>query len=445
MAVYQDREAFIPYSRQEIVELCIADGKITIAEQQSFRDFCQILAAYYHFKLHRSLETLKSNFVFFDPDIDNYQPIKQLDIRSSIRENEAEFINTFTTILEQANYYPLSKSTLQQALSEGSMFDLKTEVDFNDFDHMVCYCRGDSSEKIIVKKWFFKKVEQEVDIYKRVVLLIKFKEEKHFQDKPAAKEELDFKPGKIYIYLYKNLSKLDLEFIFPNVKMSMNWKDRLLFGVPALGAAIPLILRILPQIILILGVLVYFILGHQPIDELKVQEEEIRNIAPLLIAILSLVVTLGGFAFKQYTSYKSKQIKFQKSITETLFYRNIANNSGVFNSLIDAAEEEECKEIILAYYHLLTSDTPLTASELDDHIESWMEDKLGTKIDFDIENPIRNLEAIKAKIKRSEDTTYAVKQVSLLKRDHYNRCQVLRLAEAKPAIDYVWDHIFQYS
>ncbi|WP_019506448.1 TMEM143 family protein [Pleurocapsa sp. PCC 7319] len=445
MAVYQDREAFIPYSRQEIVELCIADGKIAIAEQQSFRDFCQILAAYYHFKLHSSLETLKFNFVSFDPDIDNYQPIKQLDVRSSIRENEVEFISTFTTILEQANYYPLSKSTLQQALSEGSIFDLRTEVDFNDFDHMVCYCRGDSSEKITVKKWFFKKVEQEVDIYKRVVLLIKFKEEKHFQDKPAAKEELDFKPGKIYIYLYKNLSKLDLEFIFPNVKMSMNWKDRLLFGVPALGAAIPLILRILPQIILILGVLVYFTLGHQPIDELKVQEEEVRNIAPLLIAILSLVVTLGGFAFKQYTSYKSKQIKFQKSITETLFYRNIANNSGVFNSLIDAAEEEECKEIILAYYHLLTSDTPLTALELDDHIESWMEDKLGTKIDFDIENPLRNLAAIKAEIKRSEDTTYAVKQVALLKRDRHNRCQVLPLAEAKQAIDYVWDHIFLYS
>ena len=444
MAVYQDREAFIPYSRQEIIELCVADGKIAIAEQQNFRDFCQILAAYFHFKLHRSLETLKSNFVPFDPDIDNYQPIKQLEHLSSMGDKEQELVTTFTTILEQANYYPLSKSTLQKALSEGSIFDLKTEVDFNDFEQMVCYCRGDASEVITTKKWLFKKVDKKVDIYQRVVLLIKFKEEKHFKDKPVAKEELNFKPGKTYIYLYKNLSKLDLEFIFPNVKMSMTWKDRLLFGVPAIGAAIPLILKILPQIILILGVFIYLTLGHQPIDELKVKEEEVRNIAPLLIAILSLIVTLGGFAFKQYTSYKNKQIKFQKSITETLFYRNIANNSGVFQSLIDAAEEEECKEIILAYYHLLTSDTPLTPSQLDDRIESWMEDKLGTKIDFDIENPLRNLAEIKADIKQSEGNTYAVKQVALLKRDRHDHCQVLPLAEAKQAIDYVWDNIFQY-
>ncbi|MEM9510485.1 MAG: DUF3754 domain-containing protein, partial [Cyanobacteria bacterium P01_E01_bin.35] len=158
-----------------------------------------------------------------------------------------------------------------------------------------------------------------------------------------------------------------------------------------------------------------------------------------------LAITLGGFAFKQFTKYKNKQIKFQKNVTETLFYRNLANNSGVFKYLIDAAEEEECKEIILVYYHLLTSSNPLTPSALDDRIETWMEHKLGTKIDFDIEKPLRNLAAIKAPIKHSVDNEYSVKQVSLLQRDHQNHCQVLSLSEAKSMIDYVWDNIFDYS
>ncbi len=226
--------------------------------------------------------------------------------------------------------------------------------------------------------------------------------------------------------------------------MSMNWKDRLLFGLPAVGAAIPLILKVLPQIILILGVVIYLTLGHQPINELEVKEEDVRNIMPLLIAVLSLIVTLGGFAFKQYTSYKNKQVKFQKSVTETLFYRNIANNTGVFHYLIDAAEEEECKEIILAYYHLLTSKKPLTPSQLDDRIEAWMEDRFNIKIDFDITNPIRNLEDIKAEINHTEENNYAIKQVALLKRDRTSRCQVLPLTEAKQAMDYVWDNIFQF-
>ncbi|MBE9047823.1 DUF3754 domain-containing protein [Pleurocapsales cyanobacterium LEGE 10410] len=444
MVIHQNKETFIPYSRQEIIELCIADGKIAIAEQQKFRDFCNILIAYYHFKLHHSLETLKSNFVPFDPDIEEYATIDPLNNFSNVRQKEADLVSTFEAILEQANYHPISKSGLEKALSEDSVFDLKTEVNFDDFDRVVCYCRGDSSDIITRKKWFFKTVEERVDIYQRVVLLIKFREEQHFQDKPVADEELNFKPGKIYLYLYKNLSKLDIEFIFPNIKMSMNWKDRLLFGLPAIGAAVPLILRVLPQIILILGVLIYLTLGHQPIDELQVREEDVRDITPLLITVLSLIVTLGGFAFKQYTSYKNKQVKFQKNVTETLFYRNIANNSGVFQYLIDAAEEEECKEIILAYYHLLISPTPPTAAELDDRIETWMKDKFGTVIDFDIENPIRNLAEIKAEIKYSEASTYAVKQVALLKRDRHSRCQVLPLTEAKQAMDYVWDRIFDY-
>lgn len=443
MAVNHNREAFIPYSRQEIIELCIADG-IAIADQQNFRDFCNILAAYYHFKLHYALENLKANFVPFNPDIATDKSRERLT-NWELKQKEDNLATTFESILRRANYYPISQRELKQALLEDSIFDLKTEVNFDDFERMICYCRGDSTEKITVKKWFFKKVDQKIDVYERVVLLIKFKAEKRFQDKPVVKEELNFQPGKIYLYLYKNLSKLDIEFIFPNVEMSMNLKDRLLFGVPAIGAAVPLILKVLPQIILILGVIIYLTLGYQPINELRVREEEVRNIMPLIITVFSLIITFGGFAFKQFSNYKNKQIKFQKNIMETLFYRNIANNSGVFQYLIDAAEEEECKEIILVYYHLLKSSSPLTVAELDDRIESWMSERFGTIIDFDIEKTLRNLAAIKTTIQSNEANNYAVKQVSLLKRDRDNRCQALPLSEAKSVIDNVWDNIFDYS
>ena len=445
MTVFKPREAFIPYSRQEVVELCLADGKIAIAEHQEFREFCQILAAYYHFKLHSCLEDMKSDFVPFNPDLIEEQAKSLSNSNSELQQKEDNLIATFESILKQANYYSISKQELKQALLEDSLFDLKTEVDFDDFDRMVCYCRGESTDTATQKKWLFKTVERKVDVYRRVVLLIKFKSEQHFKDKPVPTEELNFKPGKIYLYLYKNLSKLDIEFIFPNIEMSMTWKDRLLFGVPAIGAAIPLFIKVLPQIILITGVVVYLTLGHQPIDELQVKEEDVKNIAPLLIAVLSLLVTLGGFAFKQYTSYKSKQIKFQKNVTQTLFYRNIANNSGVFKYLIDAAEEEECKEIILVYYHLLTSKIALTPSQLDDRIESWMAEKFGTVIDFDIEKTLRNLSAIKAEVKYSEGNSYSIKQVTLLEKDRNNNCHTLPLKEAKRVMDSVWDRLFEYA
>ena len=73
-----------------------------------------------------------------------------------------------------------------------------------------------------------------------------------------------------------------------------------------------------------------------------------------------------------------------------------------------------------------------------------MSEKFGTVINFDIENPIRNLAEITAKIESHQGNNYAIKQVSLLKRDRDNCCQVLPLSEAKQAMDYVWDNIFDY-
>ena len=439
MAVYQDREAFIPYTRQALISLCLADNQLTATEQKQFREFCQILAAYYHFKFHRYLENIKRNYAPFNPD--NSAIALSPDNLVSQNRMTKNLIADFTTILQKANYYPLSKRVLKRALTEDYLFDLKTEVDFTDFAEMICYCQGDSYENIKVKK-FWQTKNQKIDIFQRVILLIKFKEEKHFIDRPTPKEELKFKPGHIYIYLYKNLSKLDIEFIFPNVQMSMTWKDRLLFGIPALGAGISVILKVLPQLLLIAGVFFYVFVGDIPERVIPVQEEEVKDVTPLLVTTLSLLVTLGGFAFKQYTSYKSKQIKFQKNITETLFFRNMASNVGVFQYIIDAAEEEECKEIILVYYHLLTSPTALNPEQLDDRIEMWMEEKTGKTIDFDIKKTIKNLKSIRGKVNLNSADGSVLTEVSLLKQDRQNYLQVLPLKQAIKVIDYVWDNAF---
>ena len=91
MTILPFKEAFIPYSRHEIIELCLADGKvIAIAEQQEFREFCQILAAYYHFKLHSCLEDLKFNFVPFNPDLNSielklYRIARAIELRAKGR------------------------------------------------------------------------------------------------------------------------------------------------------------------------------------------------------------------------------------------------------------------------------------------------------------------------------------------------------------------------
>lgn len=444
MGVYEDREAFIPYSRQQLIKLCLQDGQLSPLEAQKFEDFCQILAAYYHFKFHHLLENLKFNYAPYNPDFNDFKH----QLKSQLVSQEAtdqQLIFYFQELLVKANYICLDQDTLTKAFNKKTLIQLNTEVNLDDFEEIICYYRGDIEEEVLVKKWF-KKVPQTINILERVALLIKYKDQEYFPAQNS--EQLQFNPGKVYVYLYKNIPKFDLDFIFPNVKIKMTWKDRIILIISAIGAAIPMFLKVLPRLLLVVGIILFLLLGRSPLEQVKVSKEDVDNLMPILLASLSLLVTFGGFGVKQYLSYKNKQIKFQKSVTETLFFRKLAVNLGVFQSLIDAAEEEECKEIILVYYHLLTSSQSLKPEDLDDKIEEWMANNLGTKIDFDIHNTLESLSKIKGKINTTlprKNGDYSIVQKSLLTYDHQGYCQILSLDESKQIIDYVWDNLFSYS
>ena len=78
---------------------------------------------------------------------------------------------------------------------------------------------------------------------------------------------------------------------------------------------------------------------------------------------------------------------------KTLYFHNLDNYAGVFDFLVHEAEEEECKEMILAYYFLLAGKNrdglPFTLEELDDRIEEWMSGKYGISMDFEVKDAVR--------------------------------------------------------
>jgi hypothetical protein len=440
---YKEREAFIPYRRSDIIELCLQEGQLSAEAAEKFKDFCQILSAYYHFRFHKTLEIIKDNYVPFNPNTD-IQPLIQPRL-DQYNEMESRVVDAFKHILERANYIFLPESTVKEALSKTSLIELKTSVDFEEFDRFLCYYQGNIFQEISVKKLVFWKSKKKIDIFERIVLLIKFKEAAYFRAKKVKIEELRFTPGKMYVYFYKNVPQLDIDLLFPNVTTSMTWKDRLLFGIPAIGAAIPLLLKALPNLLLLLAAILLVFKATSLVELLGVEPDKLRNLMPILVATLSFAIALGGFAFKQYTNYKNKKIKFQKDVTDTLFFKNLANNDSVFQRLVDMAEEEECKEIILVYYHLLTSPKPLNPEQLDSHIETWMEEKLGTSINFDIHGPLNNLQDIRGQVIRKAEDADTAPEISLLAYDNQGFCRVLPLEDALTVLDHVWDNAFRYN
>lgn len=85
-----------------------------------------------------------------------------------------------------------------------------------------------------------------------MAVLLHVKDAKHFAAQ-VEDGELALIPGKMYLNLYKNIPHHDLELLFPNLKISMNLKDKLMLAVPAFGAAVPLALKVLPSIGLLIG------------------------------------------------------------------------------------------------------------------------------------------------------------------------------------------------
>jgi hypothetical protein len=55
----------------------------------------------------------------------------------------------------------------------------------------------------------------------------------------------------------------------------------------------------------------------------------------------------------------------------------------VIHHLIDAAEEEETKEVLLAYAFLLDEPAGLTIADLDARVEHWFAATTGIAIDFE--------------------------------------------------------------
>lgn len=443
MAKYTDREAFIPFTRRDVLELCLEDGRLSPEQAGEFRRFAEILAAYKHFEYQQSIEKLKESFVLFNPDA-NTRPVRQYGPDDTERLKN-DLVTAFERVLRNANYTPVTRAELEEAFMLDALIKLRTKVDFADFDLMLIYARGRTKQTVELPRLIGTK-KTEIDNFDRVVAVLKFKEENHFRQKKRKLADLQFQPGKVYVYLYKNIPKYDLETVFPNLETRMMLRDRLLFGVPAAAAVGSVIVRSVSRLALIVGMALILLFGAEVAKtKFNINEElTTMDFVKFWAAMSSLMLGLGAVAFRQWSSYRTKKLRFQKIITETLFFKNIATNSSVFHAVSDAAEEEECKEMILVYYHLLTSAQPLTADELDDAIEAWFDQKMGVKVDFDIDHTIECLRQVHARLPEPSRAG-ALEETALLRCDSSGVCQALPLREANRLIDFLWDDFFSYS
>src|SRR5262249_12363998 len=127
---------------------------------------------------------------------------------------------------------------------------------------------------------------------------------------------------------------------------------------------------------------------------------------------------------RQWLKYQRQSLKYQKEVSDNVYFRNINNNAGALDYLVGSAEEQECKEAFLAYYFLAAAQAPATQDALEKQVEAWLEDKFGAAVEFEVGEALAKLE-----------------RLALLRREG-DKVEVLPIAEALTVLDRRWAGFF---
>lgn len=381
MSSRSDRPRFIPFRRIDLLQMCLDEDRLEGNRRTGFLAVAQALMSVLHLEFHDRLEALKEAYAPFNPDPDTRR-IHRLDQAERL-DRQRRLVSELKQLLIDANYREIGIADLHAAFVKEALVSLRLDMDLDDFEELAIYRRGIQERTGEVERtWWFGTRQVTFKNLSRVVLLIKFKDNAYFESK--GRKNLAFEPGSTILKMFQNVPQGDLEMLFPNTTVKMRTLDKLIIGVPALAGSIAVFSSKLIASLGLLLLLGAFYLGlrDQPVQQLSQGE---------WLALFASLGAAGAFLYRQYSKFKNRKIMFMKRLMEHLYFRNLDNDAGVFHNLLDAAEEEEFKEALLAYWFLLSSDQALSAAEIDQGIEKWLSSKHDCEADFEIADALGKL------------------------------------------------------
>ena len=354
-----------------------------------------------HYQYHTQLELLKESYNHFDPNKDTLDLTPSTEV--SRKQSQKIFSSGFANLLDAANFEKITDEDLEAALHEESLFKVRLAVSFEDFEDVVFYRRGESVKTETLRTFFgLRKKQVSFTNYDKVAVYITFKDKAYFKEK--GQTPVTFKPGSTIVKLFQNVPKADLEMLFPNTEVKMRPLDKLIISASAaIGGTVVLVTKLGASLLLMASFLAFW---------LGFKDDEVELTKQSLITFGIGMAVFGSFVFKEWTKFKNRKIRFMKALSDNLYFKNLDNNAGVFHTLIDAAEEEDCKEALLAYTFLLKCSEVsveggaafcavraereiaaggMTLATLDSVIESYFSEELDCALDFDVTDAINKL------------------------------------------------------
>jgi hypothetical protein len=167
---------------------------------------------------------LKYAYAPVDPDADT----RCVDGLGEV--GDVDLADALENILNRANYERVTSAELDTAFESESLFSIRLYVNLEDFAQVLLYTRG-ANERVELVPRFLGRFPRTARFknYDRVVLYIKFK-----NDIDEASTLGGCRPGSTMLKLFQDVTEADLEMLFPNTRVGMRVRDKLLIGIPTM-------------------------------------------------------------------------------------------------------------------------------------------------------------------------------------------------------------------
>ena len=377
------REKFIPVTRQAVMERLARSHYWSGSEAVHVRRFFRYLDYWRKQTYSARLLDLEQTYEPFSPDSDLL--ITRKFSAAERGHMQKRLVSQVEELLVQANYTQIDPDNVALIMTKDSHYGLDLFVDFKAFDELSIFYRGATKRKETrrnIKKLYLLKEEFDVPIFQRICILFKLKPEaQHVQDlikEKGCSEEAatklvrrlrsalppQVKSDLVYLKLFKNMPRSDIEMVFPNTKVKFRLFDKFKLGVTA-GSG--------------LGMGVFGTAGK-------------IAVATNPIALAGALVGLGGIAIRQAINFMNQKNKYMTTMAQNLYFHAMADNRGVMTLLADRAAEEDLKEEVLLYTVLAKEPVNRARlAEVDAAIEQYLLNTFGVNLNFDVEDALGRL------------------------------------------------------
>ncbi|MEX2658343.1 MAG: TMEM143 family protein, partial [Acidimicrobiales bacterium] len=399
----EQRERFVPRRVGKLTNELVALPWADADSAEAFRSSARLVSALYHFEFHDREQAVVDAWEAAEGDPDAVAVVTD-ELRS---------------LLDHANYVEVTMEELDDAMTREALIPLRLEVDVDEYEELLVFRRGTRREDVEISRWKGLRTEERtITVEDRVVVLTQVKPQGWFDERGIDPADRNLHPGQVSLKEFKDVPRADIEMLLPSTRIRFRPIDAVLVGLPAVLSGIAVLAtKLLPT----LG-LIFVLAGAW----LGVRDEEPELDQGALVALLGGLIAVGGFLLRQWTKLKSRRLKYMKTLSETLYFRTVADGPGVLHMLLSSAEQQEVVEVLLAHRFLLASPEGRTAEELDHDVESWIRETCHHDVDFEI-----------------ADALDKVRELDLVEDGPLLRARPLPDALAR--LDRRWDDLFRHQ